>query len=67
MIVARTATLTTTIAPIAIERTAFTSITKRPASDTATAAPLKTTALPELASARRRASSGGAPAFSSRR
>ena len=65
--VASTAIETTTIAPIAIERTAFTSITNRPASDTATVVPLKTTAVPELASARRRASSDGAPAFSSRR
>ena len=40
---------TTTIAPTAIERSALTSIAKSAASDTATAAPLKTTAVPELA------------------
>jgi hypothetical protein len=65
--VARTEIVTTTIAPTAIERTAFTSMTKSPASETATAAPLKTTAVPELANARRSASSRVAPPFSSRR
>ena len=43
---------TTTIAPTAIERSALTSIAKSAASDTATAAPLKTTAVPELLIAR---------------
>ena len=43
---------TTTIAPTAIERSALTSIAKSAASDTATAAPLKTTAVPELRIAR---------------
>ena len=43
---------TTTIAPTAIERSALTSIAKSAARDTATAAPLKTTAVPELVIAR---------------
>ena len=58
---------TTTIAPTAIERSAFTSIANSPARETATVAPLKTTAVPELPSARASACSRGAPSCSSRR
>jgi len=58
---------TTTIAPTAIERNAFTSIAKSAASEIATVAPLNTTAVPELASARRSAASCVAPSCSSRR
>ncbi len=58
---------TTTMAPIASERMPFTGIAKRPASETATVAPLKTTAVPELASARASACCSSAPSRSSRR
>jgi hypothetical protein len=58
---------TTTIAPAAIERSAFTSIANSAASESATVAPLKTTAVPELFSARRSASGSSAPSWSSRR
>ena len=64
---ASTETETTTMAPIASERIPFTGIANRPASDTATVAPLKTTAVPELESARARASCSLAPSRNSRR
>ena len=64
---ARTEIVTTTIAPTAIERSPLTSIANSAASDTATVAPLKTTAVPELASARASAPSRSAPSRSSRR
>ena len=50
------------IAPIAIERIVVESTRKSPASETITVTPEKTTARPEVRSAMRRASSGGAPA-----
>ena len=53
VVAASTEIETTTIAPSASERSALTWIAKSAASETATVAPLKTTAVPELASARR--------------
>ena len=64
---ASTAMQTTRIAPTASDRIPFTSIANRPASETATVVPLKTTALPDVRSARRRASCGSAPSASSPR
>ena len=67
MIEASTERQTTTIAPSAMERRAFTSIVKRAASETATARPLKTTAVPELDSARESAAAVVLPWWSSLR
>ncbi len=67
VIEASTETQTTTIAPAAIERSAFTSIAKSAASETATVRPLKTTAVPELAIARASACVLSTPLCSSRR
>ena len=67
MIEASTERQTTTIAPTAIERSAFTSIVKSAARETATVSPLKTTAVPELASARESAAAVVFPWCSSRR
>ena len=60
-----TATATTRIAPTAIDRIAFKSSRKRPASDTITVAPLNSTALPDVLSAMPSASSLSAPRWSS--
>ncbi len=67
VIEASTERQTTTIAPSAMERSAFTSIVKSAASETATASPLKTTAVPELDSARESAAAVVMPRCSSRR
>ncbi len=67
VVAASTEMQTTTIAPIAIDRRAETWMANSAASDTATVAPLNTTAVPELASARRSASCSEAPSRSSRR
>ena len=67
VVAARTEMQTTMIAPIASERIPFTPIANSPASDTATVAPLKTTALPEVESARASAASVDEPACSSLR
>ena len=64
---ASTATRTTTIAPSAIERSVWLSITQRPASEITTAMPEKATASPEVASASARASAAPLPARTSSR
>ena len=61
------ATATTSIAPSAIERIAWLSTIHRPASDTITVTPEKSTARPEVAIATERASSSGRPAATSSR
>ena len=55
-------TATTMIAPIAIERMVVESTSQRPASDTITVIPEKSTARPEVRRETRRASTGSAPA-----
>ena len=61
------ATATTSIAPSAIERIAWLSTIHRPASDTITVRPEKSTASPEVAIATERASSCDRPAATSSR
>ena len=58
---------TTTMAPMAIERTTVASIKNSPASATITVAPEKATAIPEVRSATCRAASGERPSASSSR
>jgi hypothetical protein len=62
-----TATTTTTIAPRAMERSAWLSIIQRPAREMKTAMPEKATARPEVESAVARASRADAPALTSSR
>ena len=62
VIAVRIETATTTIAPSAIERSAWLWTIQRPASETITARPEKVTARPDVASACERASSWSCPA-----
>jgi hypothetical protein len=62
-----TETVTTTMAPVAMERSVAESTRNSPARETTTVAPEKATATPDVRSATARASSGDRPPASSSR